>query len=102
MKGTFHMKRLSLLLVIGWVTLTAGLGFAQSSGTKETAGSTIGRYQLFQGTYSSYDLKRQQTSTHAGIFLLDTLTGKVKRYLNKIDAEGNYVETWVNTETEKN
>jgi hypothetical protein len=61
----------------------------------------IGRYQLFQGTYTSIDIKRQQTSTHAGVFMIDTKTGQVKRYLNKIDAEGKYIETWVPTETEK-
>lgn len=58
----------------------------------------LGRYQLFQGNYKSIDLKRQQTSTHTGIFLVDTKTGKVKRYLNKIDEQGRYIETWVQTE----
>lgn len=58
----------------------------------------LGRYQLFQGNYTSIDLKRQQTSTHTGIFLVDTKTGKVKRYLNKIDEQGRYIETWVQTE----
>ncbi len=95
------MKFFVLILILFSFLATSSLGFAQSDVSKETRGSSIGRYQLFQGTYSSYDLRRQQTSTHAGIFLLDTQTGKVKRYLNKIDEEGKYIETWVPTETEK-
>jgi len=56
------------------------------------------RFQLFQGNYISIDLKRQQTSSHAGIFLIDTKTGTVKRYLNKIDEPGRYIETWLPTD----
>jgi hypothetical protein len=56
------------------------------------------RCQLFQGNYISIDLKRQQTSSHTGIFLIDTKTGTVKRYLNKIDEQGRYIETWLPTD----
>lgn len=62
------------------------------------AESDVGRYQLFQGNYTSIDLKRQQTSTHMGVFMIDTRTGKVKRYLNKIDEQGKYIETWLPTD----
>jgi hypothetical protein len=86
-------------LLTALVLTAGGLCFAQTSSAK--AGTETGRYQLFQGTYTSIDLKRQQTSTHASVFLLDTQTGKVKRYLNKIDEDGKYIETWVPTETEK-
>jgi len=58
-----------------------------------------GRYQLFEGTYNTYDLKRQQTYTSTGVFLLDTKTGIVKRYVNRIDEDGKYIETWLPTET---
>lgn len=95
------MKRILSMIVFCLLALNTASGFAQSPGAKETTGSGIGRYQLFQGTYTSIDIKRQQTSTHAGIFLIDSKTGQVKRYLNKIDADGNYVETWVPTGTEK-
>jgi len=57
----------------------------------------IGRYQLFQGQYTTYDLKRQQTSTTNSVFLLDTATGQVKRYVNKIDEDGKYIESWMPT-----
>ncbi|MBF0329622.1 MAG: hypothetical protein HQL10_10735 [Nitrospirae bacterium] len=60
-----------------------------------------GRYQLFQGTYTTINLKRQETSTHQAVFLIDTRTGKVKRYLNMIDADGKYVETWMPTESQQ-
>jgi hypothetical protein len=86
--------------VISFALVVGGNCFAESSSSKGKEGE-VGRYQLFQGTYTSIDIKRQQTSTHAGVFWIDTKTGQVKRYLNKIDAEGKYIETWVPTETEK-
>jgi len=72
--------------------------YAGPSDSTEKSSSEIGRFQLFQGNYISIDLKRQQTSSHTGIFLLDTKTGTVKRYLNKIDEQGRYIETWLPTD----
>ncbi|TAN41446.1 MAG: hypothetical protein EPN22_15215 [Nitrospirae bacterium] len=60
-----------------------------------------GRYQLFQGTYTTFDLKRQETYTHQAVFLIDTRTGKVKRYVNRIDVDGKYIETWVQTDAQQ-
>ena len=57
-----------------------------------------GNYQLFQGTYSTFDLRRSETYSTSSVFLINTKTGEVKRYVNKIDAEGNYIEQWVPTE----
>jgi len=77
-----------------------------SSGLQPGADRTcpdVGRFQLFQGSYKTFDLRSQQGDTSIGVFLLDTRTGLVKRYLNKIDQEGRYIETWIPTEfqTEK-
>lgn len=58
----------------------------------------LGRYQLFQGSYTTFDLKRKESYTHQAVFLLDSATGQVKRYINKIDEDGRYIETWVPTE----
>jgi len=59
----------------------------------------IGRYQLFQGTFTTLDLKYSQaSSTHNAVFLLDTATGQVKRYSNRIDEDGRYIETWLPTD----
>jgi hypothetical protein len=59
----------------------------------------IGRYQLFQGMFTTLDLKyRQASSTHNAVFLLDTVTGVVKRYVNRIDEDGRYIETWLTTD----
>jgi hypothetical protein len=66
----------------------------------EKAFSEIGRYQLFQGSYKTFDLKSLEGAISNGIFLLDTKTGNVKRYLNKRDDDGKYIETWVQTETQ--
>ncbi|MEW6674994.1 MAG: hypothetical protein AB1348_03090 [Nitrospirota bacterium] len=90
-----------LLIVFLTIVLAGSAVYAQPPVSKEACDSDIGRYQLFQGTYTSIDLKRQQTSTHIGIFLIDTKTGKVKRYLNKIDEEGRYIETWLPTEIQQ-
>lgn len=57
-----------------------------------------GRYQLFQGEFTTYDLKKQQTYTHRAVFHIDTATGRVMRYVNKIDEDGTYNESWVTTE----
>ncbi len=74
---------------------------AEASGNKETVKDNheIGRYQLFQGTYTTIDLKyRQASSTFNAVFLLDTATGNVKRYVNRIDEDGRYIETWLPTD----
>lgn len=57
-----------------------------------------GRYSLFQGSYTTFDLKRKETYVHQAVFLLDTQTGEVKRYINKIDENGRYIETWLPTD----
>ncbi len=67
-------------------------------GTREHPVSDNGRYQLFQGTYTAFDLKRQETYSQQAVFLIDTRTGQVKRYVNKIDTEGKYIEMWVSTD----
>ena len=58
----------------------------------------LGRYSLFQGSYTTFDLKRKETYVHQAVFLLDTQTGEVKRYINKIDENGRYIETWLPTD----
>lgn len=86
--------RLNLfLLIIFTILLTCSLVYAETPTTKDT--ELIGRYQLFQGTYTSFNLRTLESSTHIGIFLIDTKTGHVKRYLNKVDQDGKYIETWI-------
>lgn len=83
------------------VVLSASSLFAAETVThKETAriGQDVGRYQLFQGQYTIYDLKRGGQSTTT-IFLIDTATGLVKRYINKIDEDGKNIEAWVPTDS---
>ncbi|MBI4681868.1 MAG: hypothetical protein HY757_02055 [Nitrospirae bacterium] len=93
------MKLKIYLIIIPFIIASAGSSVnAQSRETKDTSNSQPGRYQLFQGTYTSLDLRRHETSTHVGIFLLDSRTGNVKRYVNKIDEQGKYIETWLPTE----
>ncbi len=90
--------RIKFILPIFLVLLSIGVVYAQSSAQKEAPGSDVGRYQLFNGTYGGLNIKTGETTTHTVILLIDTKTGKVKRYLNMIDQEGKYIETWVPTD----
>ncbi|MBP8626636.1 MAG: SH3 domain-containing protein [Syntrophorhabdales bacterium] len=85
------------MLKIFVFTFSMSLIFAGTA-ISQSSHSDIGRYQLFQGTYKTYNIKTQQSDTSTGVFIIDTKTGEVKRYLNKIDEEGKYIETWVPTE----
>ncbi|MBI2354163.1 MAG: hypothetical protein HYV06_03885 [Deltaproteobacteria bacterium] len=93
------MKR--IIAGMAWsLFLISNLEASETAGAKDSAkvGQDVGRYQLFQGQYTTYDLKKQQTYTHLGVFHLDTATGQVKRYVNKIDEDGKYTESWVPTD----
>ena len=92
-----------VLMALLFAASTAAMSnAAEPSGNKDTSSKEspdIGRYQLFQGTYTTIDLKyRQASSTYNAVFLLDTATGKVKRYVNRIDEDGRYIETWLPTD----
>jgi hypothetical protein len=80
------------LLLVPFVAL------ANSSKAAGAISSDLGRYSLFQGSYTTFDLKRKETYVHQAVFLLDTQTGEVKRYINKIDENGRYIETWLPTD----
>jgi|GEM_PF-775538 hypothetical protein len=71
----------------------------QKGASKDIACFTdSGRYELFQGSYTTFDLKRKETYVSQAVFLLDTQTGEVKRYVNKVDENGRYIETWLPTD----
>jgi len=91
------MLFLRIILLVITLCLIEEISWAQNPRAGDGC-SDVGRYQLFQGTYSAFDLKRQETYTHQGVFLIDTKTGKVSRYVNKIDMEGKYIETWLPTD----
>lgn len=97
------MKRYGRLLVsclvLSMIPATVLANPQKTGGTRETAAcSETGRFQLFQGNYTTFDLKRKETYVHQAVFLLDSQTGEVKRYINKIDEEGRYIETWLPTD----
>ncbi len=87
-------------LLLTALALTAGNACANDAVSREHSRhqNDAGRFQLFQGLYTTYDLKRQQTSKTDAVFLIDTATGQVKRYVNKIDEDGRYIESWVPTD----
>jgi opacity protein-like surface antigen len=80
------------------VLLAASAQAAEPVAAKKESEIDAGRYQLFQGTYSTFDLRRSETYSSTSVFLLDTKSGRVKRYVNKIDTEGRYIEEWVPTD----
>ncbi len=95
------MRHIFTALVVVTAMTASTLYAADNSGSKENfnVSRDVGRYQLFQGSYTTLDLKyRQSYSAHSAVFLLDTATGNVKRYVNKIDEDGRYIETWLPTE----
>lgn len=97
------MKSVTCLVaaVLGCMLLMPNLSDANTKGAAPREGggcAEVGRYQLFQGSYTTFDLKRKETYVHQGVFLLDTLTGDVRRYINKIDENGRYIETWLPTD----
>jgi opacity protein-like surface antigen len=92
------MKRIVAGMACSFLLIT-NLYAADSVAQREAAriSQDVGRYQLFQGQYTIYDLKRGGQSTTT-IFLIDTATGLVRRYINKIDDDGKNIEAWVPTD----
>lgn len=95
------MRRNLIVLAIVCTMLVPVWGEAnqQKGVVRELAAcAESGRYQLFQGSYTTFDLKRKETYVSQAVFLLDSQTGEVKRYVNKVDEEGRYIETWLPTD----
>lgn len=53
-----------------------------------------GKYQLFQGYYDEFDLKNNTKTERKAIFKIDTVTGKVWKYVVGIAKDGNPFEDW--------
>jgi hypothetical protein len=54
----------------------------------------VGRYQLFQGYFTALDGKNNRAEKDQAVFLLDTATGKVRRYSTGLLKDGTYFEDW--------
>lgn len=87
--------RLTVICTLLLLLLTLPFSF---EGWADASSQDNGRYTLFQGSYTTFDLKRKETYVHQAVFLLDSQTGQVKRYINKIDENGRYIETWLPTD----
>lgn len=93
------MKKVIGLVAIG--LLIVGLVFfvRESFGDERKSGQTqVGRFQLFQGTFMALDAQNDRADKEIVIFLLDTSTGKVKRYLTGVTKDGTFFEDWIDTE----
>ena len=83
-----------ILLIV--VSLLVGRGASGAGDVQES--SNVGRFQLFQGMYTALDAKNNRVEKETGIFLLDTSTGKVKRYMTGLDKDGKFFGHWVATD----
>jgi len=83
------MKRYCRMAVVGTALLVVPFMMLANPGMVAGAsGPDSGRFVLFQGSYTTFDLKRKETNLSQAVFLLDSHTGEVKRYINKIDENG--------------
>lgn len=93
------MKRVvGIAIVILGVIGLVFLGAKSFGNEKESQQIQIGRFQLFQGTYTALDAKSNRADKETAVFLLDTSTGKVKRYSTGLLKDGTFFEEWVDTE----
>lgn len=77
-----------------WVLFIVALtGTMIFFGNRNGWAQEIGRYQLFQGSYSHLDADSGATSDKKEVFLLDTATGDVQVYVST-STEGKQVKYW--------
>ena len=95
-------KIVVVLVVVCFVMVVLGLVVSRAISTDNIVDNKqIGRYQLFQGTYNVINMKSGQMSQGPGVFLLDTMTGKVKQFNAAVGVEGTskgFSMGWVDTE----
>ena len=86
-----------ILICIAAATGSSWHLLAQENEAKPTTSlplTQVGRFQLFQGTFTSIDGKDDRTYKDSGIFMIDTLTGNVKAYRSGLTKEGKLYEGW--------
>lgn len=89
------MNNRSTILTI-FISLILILFFTAQSFEKDAGKSSteVGRYQLFEGSYIVIDAKNKRSDKETSVFLLDTSTGKVKKYFTGLSSEGEIIEEW--------
>ena len=73
--------KLWLVLFSCWLTFAASLTSAQTEEEATEVTAEVGRYQLFQGSYVALDAKNNRADNETSVFRIDTVTGKVDRYV---------------------
>ena len=81
-----------VLFIAVLIIVFVNILYAQAPASKD-----IGRYQLFQGTYTWTNLAKNRADKEVSIFLLDTSTGKVKMYNAGVTPDGRDFEHWAPT-----
>lgn len=90
------MKRMTVVIVLALLMVTPVLIAEKVLAAGEAQGSSsVGRFQLFQGTFTIVDAKNNKADKQVEMFLLDTSTGKVQRYSTGVDRDGKFIEGWV-------
>jgi hypothetical protein len=87
---------LLLVACLPWVMGVPQLTNAQVAPVRSNQ-SQVGRYQLFQGTYGTNNLKDKIHYTTEAVFLLDTVSGEVKEYQQLKDDTGKLHCYWGDT-----
>jgi hypothetical protein len=92
------MKRMTIV-ISGVLLITISMFIAKKvlGAGEPQINPSVGRFQLFQGTYSSLDAKNNRADKETEVFLLDTSTGKVQRYVTGIHKDGKFFEGWLDT-----
>lgn len=89
-------KTLMVVMSIMVIIVFVGAKAIQSETKPQSA--TVGRFQLFQGTFIALDAKNNRADKEIAIFLLDTSTGEVKKFQTGIDKSGKFFEDWLPTQ----
>ena len=87
------MKKLLLSFII--TVLVGSSAFAAiKTAVKTDSKPAVGRYQLFEGTYSIGDINTNKVTESKDIFKIDTATGKTWVYMTGIDENQLPFEFW--------
>ena len=89
------MKHHSLLTILAaTAVIFPSVSYSQPNSDVPRNLDRVGRFQLFQGTSTALDGKNNRADKEVAIFLIDTATGKVYKYVAGLDSSGNYFEGW--------
>jgi len=95
-EGDCIVKRMTIVILLAVLMIAPVLIAEKGLAAGEVQGSSsVGRFQLFQGTFTIVDSKNSRSEKQVEMFLLDTSTGRVQRYAIGVDKDGKLFEGWL-------